>query len=57
MSDRELFQKLASATEVHGIDAEAVTDKRGKITSLRFYLDGKAFILLLEVLRRTDLDG
>ena len=48
MSDAEMFQKLASAMEAHGIDAEAVTDKEGKIASLRFYLDGKAFILLLE---------
>ena len=48
MSDTEMFQTLASSMASHGIEAEAVTDKRGKITSLRFYLDGKAFILLLE---------
>lgn len=48
MSDTDMFQRLASSMAGHGIDAEAITDKEGRITSLRFYLDGKAFILLLE---------
>ena len=40
---KEVFLSLASTLEERGIVAETISDKRGEVTSLRFYLGGKAF--------------